>query len=715
MSNKKNSLKKPYPIWLAILPILIFFNYSAFSQANDDVKESNDEKSSELERIEIQGRYTTFSELNDSAKAVELIDTSWAKNLTADIGEVMARVPGVSVRRTGGLGSSTRFSLNGLTGDQVRSFVNGVPLEMSGYISGISNIPVNLVEHIEIYQGVVPLEFGADALGGAVNLVTNQLADSNGSISHQIGDFGTRRTSLSLNYVTDNGFFARINAYSDAADNDYEIEVENNGELVTVKRFHDNYAAQGLFFDFGVVNKSWADLLQVSIFDSEYDQDIQHNVNMTVPYGEVTYALKTKGINIRYEHEFSELLAIKTVFGLSERESHFFDVSPYVYDWSGEALNVFPNPGEINDEANGIISSTDHFARINIDFRLSSEQSIKLLLAPTLHERVGKNLLLDDDEFDADSAERKLFTFVAGGEHSIAFMEDRLQNIFFIKYYHLDIQAQTTLTSFETFYDNERTEDTFGWGNAIRYNINDWSFLKASFENATRMPSSNEIFGKEPSQPNLELLPEDSQNYNLSYTIEALETPIGFLRANTNLFIRDIDNLVRFVPAGRGGSYENLLKAKSEGLQGSMGWTSLEAFMELDLNVTYLDFRNTTTGQLGFDSRVPNEPYLYSNFSMRLNWDDVISGFDQLSVSWNSRFVEEFSLIYDNLNALNEERETVPSQLTHALALTYSTDIYESSITFTAEIQNLTDEKVYDFYGVQRPGRAFNAKVIYDF
>jgi vitamin B12 transporter len=27
------------------------------------------------------------------------------------------------------------------------------------------------------------------------------------------------------------------------------------------------------------------------------------------------------------------------------------------------------------------------------------------------------------------------------------------------------------------------------------------------------------------------------------------------------------------------------------------------------------------------------------------------------------------------------------------------------------EVQNLTDERVFDFYGVERPGRAFYAKV----
>lgn len=716
MTNPKNCLINLSVLSVALMLTLLLCSHSTAAQQANNIEDDNEQSKPEIERIEVQGRKTDFSELQDSAKAVDLIDTEWAQKLTADIGEVMARAPGVNVRRSGGLGSRMRFSLNGLTGDQVRFFVDGVPLELSGYATGISNIPVNLVEHIEIYHGVVPLEFGADALGGAVNLVSDKLLDTNGSISFQTGSFDTQRSTISLNHVSKNGFFARLHAFSDTTANDYKIDIEDNGEQHTVKRFHDDYDAKGLFLDFGVMNKSWANLLQLSIFDSEYEKDIQHNVNMTVPYGEVTYDRQTKGINLHYDFEFSKQIATKFIMGLAETESHFFDMASYGYNWFGEQIIIGPpNPGEINGAANNIVSSTDYFARMNIDFQLSAKQQIKLLLAPTSHDRSGKNLLLDDGEFDSDAAERKLFTLVSGLEHSITLMSEQLQNIFFVKHYHQDVKAQTTLTGINTFYENERTENTFGWGNALRYNINDWSYVKASFEDATRLPSPDEIFGKEPSQPNLELLPEESKNYNLSYTIEGVETAIGMLRADTNLFKRDINDLIRFVPAGRGGSYENLSKATSEGIQGGMGWISPEAFAEFNFNATYMDFVNATTGQLGSGSRIPNEPYFYSNFSLHFNWLDVISEFDQLTVSWYSRFVEEYSLIYDNLTALNAEREAVPAQLSHAMALTYTADILDCPITVSAELQNLTDEKLYDFYGVQRPGRAFNAKVVFEF
>jgi len=57
----------------------------------------------------------------------------------------------------------------------------------------------------------------------------------------------------------------------------------------------------------------------------------------------------------------------------------------------------------------------------------------------------------------------------------------------------------------------------------------------------------------------------------------------------------------------------------------------------------------------------------------------------------------------------------VPAQVSHSVALTYGTDVFELPITLSAEFQNLTDEKLHDFYGVQRPGRAFNAKLVVEF
>ena len=107
---------------------------------------------------------STKSEKEKTAQAIKVIDVKEAKLKTADLGEIIAQTEGVSVRKSGGLGSKSKFSLNGLTGNQIRFFMDGIPLKFNGYTFGISTVPVNLIDHIEIYKGVVPIQFGADAL-----------------------------------------------------------------------------------------------------------------------------------------------------------------------------------------------------------------------------------------------------------------------------------------------------------------------------------------------------------------------------------------------------------------------------------------------------------------------------------------------------------------------------------------------------------------------
>ena len=88
--------------------------------------------------------------LRESADAVKVVETEQARKESADLGEVLARTPGVGVQRAGGLGSGSRFSLNGLTDEQIRFFLDGVPLEYAGYPFGIANLPVNAIERVEI-------------------------------------------------------------------------------------------------------------------------------------------------------------------------------------------------------------------------------------------------------------------------------------------------------------------------------------------------------------------------------------------------------------------------------------------------------------------------------------------------------------------------------------------------------------------------------------
>jgi len=163
-----------------------------------------------------------------SAEAVTVIETEQVKRQSADLGEVLARTQGVGVRRAGGLGSDTRFSLGGLTDDQVRFFIDGVPLELAGFSFGVANVPVNLIERVEIHSGVVPIRLGADALGGAVNLITAQdVQGTHLAGSYELGSFDTHRLTLEGRHLQrSSGLFTRATGFFDSARNDYPMNVE---------------------------------------------------------------------------------------------------------------------------------------------------------------------------------------------------------------------------------------------------------------------------------------------------------------------------------------------------------------------------------------------------------------------------------------------------------------------------------------------------------
>ncbi|HEV7381944.1 MAG TPA: TonB-dependent receptor, partial [Dyadobacter sp.] len=130
-----------------------------------------EENPQNLNEVRVVGK-TEARELKDGAYNVSALDTKAFANTSSDINQVLNRMSGVRIQESGGLGSDFRFSLNGLSGNHIKFFIDGIPMESYGGGLSLNNIPVNLAERIEVYKGVVPAYLGSDALGGAVNIVT---------------------------------------------------------------------------------------------------------------------------------------------------------------------------------------------------------------------------------------------------------------------------------------------------------------------------------------------------------------------------------------------------------------------------------------------------------------------------------------------------------------------------------------------------------------
>jgi outer membrane receptor protein involved in Fe transport len=664
---------------------------------------------------------TAAEQLRESARAVKVVETTKAKRESADMGQVLARVEGVSVRRASGLGSEVRFSLNGLSGEQVRFFLDGVPLALAGYPSGLANVPVNLIERIEIYNGVVPIRFGADALGGAVNLVTDHgIGGSRVTGSYQVGSFGTHRLNLTArNLHEPTGFFARVEAFHDQSQNDYEVDVEvadalGRPYMARVPRFHDAYRASGGSLELGLVNRPYAKRLLARVFIADYDKEVQNNIVMAVPYGGVEFGETSYGASLRYEQPLSDDIELELLAGYTRSIISYLDVSECFYDWFGNCIDPDNSPGEIDGQPHDQLHYQNTFlGRANLSWQALPLHAFRASVSPTIATRTGdERRQADPNAPDPLAKDRTLTTLVGGVEWEADTASDVLENIAFAKAYGQRLRSDELVGGGR---DVTRSRDTFqtGYGDSLRVRATGWLYFKASYEYATRLPDAYEVFGNGHFvKPSLGLLPERSHNANLGGVAEGKLALVGACRAGANLFLRDAHDQIVLVGDERSQSYQNVLSARSQGIEGSLGWTSPSRALSLDGNATYQSLRNTSNAGTFAPyegDRLPNRPYFFANGSASYQLERLLAPRDSLALTWYTSYVHQFYRSWESIGR-RDTKQVIDAQLTHSVALTHTLPTQAAKVSSTFEVNNLTNTRAYDYFGVQKPGRAFYVK-----
>ncbi|WP_426754639.1 TonB-dependent siderophore myxochelin receptor MxcH [Myxococcus sp. Y35] len=656
--------------------------------------------------------------MRQSAEAVRVVSTTRARARSVDMGQVLAAQEGVEVRRSGGLGSTIRFSLNGLTDDQIRFFLDGVPLDLSGYPFGFANVPVNLVDSIQIYRGVVPSRFGADALGGAVNLTSAPLREgAHGAVSLQGGAFGTYRLTLGGSYrPAARGFYTRAHFFADTSRNDYRVDVEDtddSGQIrpVTVKRFHDGYQALGGGLEAGFEQLAWADRIALRAFGSGYDKDLQHNLSMSGgPFGEARYGGTALGTQLLYEKAFSDTVRVDALAGYARQTTDFQDTSLWVYDWFGNRVAERRVAGELGGDATDqTIWQQSFYGRANASWDLSRNQTLRLAFAPTFTGRTGEERrLVSPSDVDPLSADRSVLTAVTGLEYQLNAFDDAVELIVFGKDYLYAARAQQLLPTGE-WRSKDRDLHQLGGGAALRLRVAEPVYLKVSYERATRLPRMDELFGNGVLiRENLDLAPETSHNVNAGIATAPLRTGLGVFRGELNGFARFAQDLIMLAGRGRDWTYRNVYGARALGIEGATGWSSPGGWLHVDANATVQDIRNTSSqGTYGaFEGeRLPNRPSFFFNATARLSLRGVATAEDELSPFWTARYVHGFFRNWGGPGMVST-KDTIDNQFAQAAGVGYKVRLQGFSLGLSTELDNLTDARLFDFFGVQRPGRS---------
>ncbi len=110
-----------------------------------------------------------------------------------DLADLLATLPGVQVRSSGGLGSYSEASLRGSSGRQVRLLLDGLPLDTGGgEAASLSLVSPLLLETAEIHKGRVPIGLGS-GLAGIINLRSRAQLPAPLLASARLGSFGERQ------------------------------------------------------------------------------------------------------------------------------------------------------------------------------------------------------------------------------------------------------------------------------------------------------------------------------------------------------------------------------------------------------------------------------------------------------------------------------------------------------------------------------------------
>lgn len=713
--TRSNDKTAPHQPFLNRCIVLTSVTLSLFFSANSHAKETN--STTKIEQIEVVGHDQDKAILS-SGFNVDVLLTEEFKNGNYDLVDILQRSPGINVRRSGGLGSDFNLALNGLSGNQIRYFFDGIPMEDFG--SALA-FPANLVERIEVYKGVVPVSLGADALGGAVNVTTPDLDQSLIDLSYTYGSFNTHKGTLFAQSKFDNDWFVRLSVNTEHSDNDYWMsEVNDKDELgnfigkIRVKRFHDQYTAGMFTLKTGVIDTRYADELSVAITYAENRNNEQHpDKTVNDVFGKKHANNETQLISSTYKKRFSDL-SINAYFLIGKVDNLYTDEYSRDYDWKGGFVDKRDDTqGELS--AKSLFSLTDDVVRSNIggQYDIDEKNTVTLNYSYDYLKRKGHDSL---------NPNNRAFSIPNWVEKSITGLSYDSQSFFknldvsiFSKYYgyngEINAQENINFNLVNTKTDVDINE--LGYGSALSLKVSNTFLVKASYEKAYRLPQAQEILGTgQYVLPNANLQPEQSDNINFGAKYE-FDTQNTLQLIESNIFYRDSTNFIYYV-ADRVvyGQYKNLQDVETTGIEASYYLNMFDNYT-LQLNATYQDLINKSrfdrdgNEDINYGNRMPNEPYFFAN--ARFSTDIEIND-DLITMMWTSSFVEEFFLHWEG-SGNKADKLYIPSQLTHDIDIAYNFGDGDYNITFSA--RNIFDAQVYDNFNIEKPGRAFYLKFRY--
>ena len=652
--------------------------------------------------------------------AITIIDSQELKYKTATLNEILDNAAGIKVAQQGGLGNASRIIIQGMDGKRIGIFINGMPMGNSDEFQ-LSSIPIDMVDEVEIYKGIIPAWLGGDGLGGAVNIRLKDFKKNHLEMAFEAASYNTYIGSLQLkHYLGKTSTALHAGATMNYAKNNYSFSSPFElGRII--HRDHDAYTHGG--FNVGISSQQWwFDQFDLTLSADYYRKEIQGglmNVQNNIQHAFTRTRSASTSLSLEKSFLKGKLTAqFHSIVGFSLVNQ--VDTSHYCYDFIGNRFPSGSGRGEIGAVPN---DSHDRHTTVrellNLTYKIGNNQ----LVTWTTNYRYGCKMPKDEL---ADSYSRlptsgypsRLHSIVSGLTHELKLYGGKFTNELGIKLFnhHSEVLPFAEAIMLQDKLKASTNHSTMaGWSEAMALHLlpHNALTLKASVQSTVRMPIAEELFGDGVLLlPSEKLRPERSFNINAGaiWLINAMRYPQ--VRIGINTFYMSAKDMIKLMYSSMNMAYDNIGKVRVMGFDMEME-SKLNRWLDLQGNITWQDARDMRKEAVGggenfhYRYRIPNMPYLFGNVGVRLHKDGLLSKSSSSAFASTFGFTKAFSY---NWEASNHNTMLIPARYCWDVAVHHS---FNKRCQLSFEIRNILNRENWAEFRYPMERRTFHLKMKY--
>jgi vitamin B12 transporter len=645
-----------------------------------------------ITRIDIHVKRKTFTLPGSEVTAerepaglasVETIEKDQIRKMQArTLAEVIDNVSGVFVQEGGSVGGSGQVSIRGSSPEHVLVLVDGHKINPSGSgVADLNTIPLEMVERVEILKGGQSARWGADALGGVINVVTRP-SKSREPLKFSLESHRGKWKSETYSSSFSNTFLEKLNTKFGGSyqysRNDFEIWVYDdprirqilnsqgkNGDSTTTRK--NAYRKASNFFASGNCPLGSTTELDFSGQWYRSKNGLPGSYGQMLQYERAWAEDERRFLSMRLAHLFSPRLSLESNLSWSRFGQHF---------------------------------QNDAVARFNakyVDHLLDLSALANIKIASTNQLKIGT-------QFEQDALSH---TDLLRPETSMGKMSRQTYSAFVSDEQHVALPRALLLevlnVNFAVRWDQSKNLKDFvspQVGLSASRGQNWRLTLRANYGKSYRQPSNNALFWKEDvlAAGNPDLLPERSEHSEAGGEIRL--PWLGGVTAGITHFHNSVTDLIEWRRRFDGRYHPvNISRAKIYGHEDFVSWKSPHDILEVNYNNTVCHAKNKSGDRIYEGKFIPFRPRYVTNLSFRFDYR-------VFEILYRLRWVSERFNGPANTIAQREE----PYHL-QDLSLGLKKKLWGVETKLICEWRNLADEEYEVVYRHPMPGRAWNISI----